>query len=484
MTGPPTVCVVTLLIGAATSLLACGDLVGMTEWIADHPRDAGSGQRDVDGDSTAGSQQDAGAADAADPHDSTAAPMGCGDTKCSGSETQQTCCQDCRCPAGSVCRNATQSCVTPVDIAAGGRHTCALLLGGTVACWGYNEHGELGAGFSSLSMPTPTPIPGLTNVTALAAGSVFTCALVSEGTVRCWGDNTMGELGTGSCQASATPVQVSALDGVVKIAAGYDFACAIVSGGAVKCWGNNGAGQLGTAEPATSSAPLTVPNLRNATAIATGYGHACAVVDDGAVWCWGDNHWGQLGTGDTLSSSAPVQVVNLDGGASAVVTMFDRYPGAEPPSSDDHVGGATCALLSKGTVMCWGTNRFGELGRSSTSTFAVPRPDSVVNLTGAAALAGGSRTACAIVSNGNIVNCWGRNSSGEIGNGARPEDTGMVPSPTTVKDLTGAVRLAVGYLHACALLSDGSVKCWGSNAATELGAFPYQSSASPVALTW
>ena len=354
-----------------------------------------------------------------------------------------------------------------------------------MACWGYNEHGELGVGSTSVSMGTPTPIPGLTNVTALAAGSIFTCALTSNGTVMCWGDNTMGELGDGSNQPSASPVQASTLDGVTNIATGYDFGCAIVADGAVKCWGNNSAGQLGCDGLAFSATPLLVPNVSHATAIAAGYDHACAVADGGAVWCWGDNHYGQLGTGDTLSSSRPVPVVNLDGPASAVVTMFDRYPGAEAPlPSDSPVPGATCALLSKKTVMCWGANRFGELGRSTTSTSAVPRPGNVSSLAGVTALAAGSRTACAIVSPNSVVNCWGRNSSGEVGNGLTSDGAGIVPSPATVKDVTGAARLTVGYLHACALITDGSIKCWGSNVAMELGAYSNWSSASPISLTW
>jgi alpha-tubulin suppressor-like RCC1 family protein len=166
-----------------------------------------------------------------------------------------------------------------------------------------------------MTMAPTTPVPVLTGATAISAGHDFACAILSGGTVECWGDNGEGQLGngmtiTGSWMTySTTPVAVSGLTGATAISAGFDFACALLSGGTIECWGDNSDGKLGDGTTTSSSTPVAVLGLTGATTISAGYRSACALLSGGTVACWGYNAYGQLGNGTTTDSSTPVSVV-------------------------------------------------------------------------------------------------------------------------------------------------------------------------------
>jgi len=203
-------------------------------------------------------------------------------------------------------------------IAAGGGHTCALLSGGTVQCWGYGDGGQLGNGASGIFSfsSVPVSVTDLTEVTAIAAGTGDTCALITGGTVQCWGWNTWGELGDGTPNNSNVPVSVSGLTGVTGIAPGGGHTCALISGGTVQCWGYNYYGELGNgtstnSPPYGSYVPVGVVSLTGVTAITAGQDHTCALLSGGTVQCWGRNLHGELGNGSIYPSIVPVSVSGL-----------------------------------------------------------------------------------------------------------------------------------------------------------------------------
>ncbi|MGA8539971.1 MAG: hypothetical protein WB566_10755 [Terriglobales bacterium] len=335
-------------------------------------------------------------------------------------------------------------------IAVGGdHHTCAVLAGGTVECWGYNGEGQLGNNSTTSSL-VPVAVSNLSGVTAITAGADHSCALLANGTVECWGNNGDGQLGNGSTTESNVPVAVSNLGGATAIAAGGDHTCALLSNGTVECWGFNSAGQLGNGSNTESNVPVAVSNLSGATAIAAGGSHSCALLANGTAECWGYGAFGQLGNGNT--SDLPVAVSNLSGAAGIAAGGYH-----------------TCALLANGTVQCWGVNDVGELGNDNLAVTQSSTPltviGNVVPGAGVKHLASGDSHTCALISDG-TVQCWGYNGAGQLGNGSLNSSS----TPVAVAGLSGpAIAIATGYQHSCALLAGGTMQCWGGDPNGELG---------------
>lgn len=329
-------------------------------------------------------------------------------------------------------------------IAAGSMHTCVLVNGGGVKCWGENNQGQLGDG-TTTDRYTPVDVSGLSSeVTAITAGSSHTCALMSNGGVKCWGENSHGQLGDGTTTGRYTPVSVSGLgSSVTVIAAGAGYTCAITSNDGVKCWGINNFGQLGDGTTTDRYIPVDVSGLGNGvTTISVGGEHTCAVESSGSVKCWGANGEGQLGDGTTTVRYAPVNVAGLSIDVTAV-TAGGRH---------------TCALMIGGGAKCWGSNYHGELGDGTSGSSRLTAINVAGLISGVVAIDAGFSFTCAIVANGGI-RCWGEDSDGKLGNNMQ---TYFRFAPTEVSTLTSEVNsVTAGERHTCARTSAGGVLCWG-----------------------
>jgi alpha-tubulin suppressor-like RCC1 family protein len=284
-------------------------------------------------------------------------------------------------------------------IAAGGHHTCALLTTGKVRCWGRNNYGQLGLGHTNPIGDTETvwtagdvSVGGL--VKDIVAGGFHTCALLTTGKVRCWGYNAYGQLGLGNTTVmgdNEVPSTVSEVDvgGLVKqLSAGSLYTCALLETGTVRCWGYGWYGQLGYPGRTGSNyvgdneTPASVGDINVGEPVLqivasknddanSGEDHTCALLSSGNIKCWGLNNHGQLGYGNTTNlSQPPASTVDLGGFSAYALSV-----------GGDH----SCAVLSTGKARCWGFSGHGELGYGNTTQIGDNEPAYVggdINLRG------------------------------------------------------------------------------------------------------
>lgn len=318
----------------------------------------------------------------------------------------------------------TQGVANMTGIAAGGNHMCGLDGPGNVFCTGYNGYGQLGNNTTS-NQKEPVQVLGvggvgvIAGISSVTAGQNFSCGGTTTGNVYCWGLNTNGQLGINSTTNKHTPVEVLGVSGVgnlsniVSVVSGATFSCALSAAGNVYCWGYNGYGQLGIGNTTQQKEPVEVAGvggvgkLSNIVAISAGYLHVCAISAAGNTYCWGYNAYGQLGNNSTTQQKLPVEVLGV-GGSGDLSTVQSIATG----------GYHTCALTAAGYVYCWGYNNYGELGINSTTLQKEPVQVYGVggtgDISGIVGIVGAKFSTCALTSAGN-VDCWGYNSSGQLG---------------------------------------------------------------------
>ena len=387
--------------------------------------------------------------------------------QCDGTNLDGATCRDFDFFTGALtctgdCALDSAPCVNATQISAREYFACARLSDGTARCWGLNSIGQLGDGTIVSPRLTPVPVSGLSNATAVATGGDHACARLSDGTVRCWGYNGDGQLGDGTTSGSSIPVTTTGIFTAVELAAGWRHTCARLADGTVRCWGYNSAGQLGDGTQTTHAVSVEVSDLADAVSITAGYQHTCAVLASGALWCWGVNNLGQLGDGTNDSSSFPRQVSGL----SNAVQVAAGY---------NH----TCARLGDGTVRCWGYNYDGQLGNGGSGMFANSNvPVVVTGLTNIDALTLGKSHSCARVTDGTL-RCWGSNRSYELGDGTEINRL----TPVVTLNVNGVTSFALGEIFTCAIPATGIPLCWGNNANGELGdggLLPWSATPHPV----
>jgi cysteine-rich repeat protein len=361
-----------------------------------------------------------------------------------------------------TCSFDTTRCYSAVSVAPGQTHTCALSSTGEVQCWGGNGVGQLGTGTIGGYRSQGIVIPGLSGVTQLVSGERHSCALLEDGTVRCWGSNDNGRLGDGTLYARPSPVAVSGLSNVRTIAAGTMNTCAIGNDDTLRCWGRGGWGANGDGSYTDRTTPVTVATttgLTGAIAVAVGNHHACAVSTDGTVWCWGENN-GALGNNSTTISNLPVQAIGVTGAVSVAAGS-----------------GHSCAVSgTTSTLFCWGYNASGQLGDGITSSTVIP--GEIPNFPNIEWVVASAYHTCALQLHS--VYCWGENDSGQIGDGTQVDRT----TPFRTLDLIGPGRLAVGASSTCAIHYSGApVWCWGGNGTFQLGDGTTALRTTPVVVT-
>lgn len=248
-----------------------------------------------------------------------------------------------------------------VEVTCGGLHSCGVRAGGSLWCWGANPAGQLGLGSETGDRITPQRVGDEVGWRGLAAKARFNCALRPDASLRCWGDNSDGQLGVGDTVDRRTPVAVDAGTRWAQVRMGPLHTCAITTEGALYCWGLNDYGQLGTGQAEGARTPQRVGTDTDWRMVSGGFEHTCGVRTDGSLWCWGNNELGQLG---------------VTGGASTRRVPTRALPEAQ--RVDDVVTGQghTCALDGDGAVRCWGDNVSGQAG-SGERTATRPTPGAV-----------------------------------------------------------------------------------------------------------
>lgn len=335
------------------------------------------------------------------------------------------------------------------SVVAGTQHTCALLTTptseaatgsetGQVACWGRNDHGQLGS-LTADRAYVPQPVD-LTGVTQLSAGGDHTCALLSDQSVWCWGKNDHGQLGNGTIGDSALPVAVNLSAPTKAVIAGGDHTCAVSVNDGLRCWGDNEFGQSGQRPSEKIIQPPSMPVTNTVSSVALGWSHTC-YVRGGVVRCFGSNTDGQLGNGGTDDSWTSVQV-----------------PGLTKASVLSAGVGHTCAQLTDKSLYCWGANAQGQLGDGTTTERHLP---ALVSGTYTDVMAGAYHT-CAL--NDGIARCWGRGQSGRLGDGTTSDRA----LPTRVALAGPLVSIAAGGYHSCGVTQTDTY-CWGANAFGQAG---------------
>lgn len=322
----------------------------------------------------------------------------------------------------------------------------------------------------------------LSAVVKVSAGYDYTCALLDNGAVRCFGDGAYGRLGYGSTESigdDETPATrgSAAIGGIaVDVEAGAAHTCARFEGGRTRCWGVGSAGRLGYASLENigdDETPDTAPMVDHggvAVRLALGTSHTCVLLNQGSVRCWGEGDDGRLGYGNTESigdDELPNSVGDVDVGGASVAQI------AAGTGTGD-TGAHTCVVLDSGAVMCWGLGDVGQLGYGNTDSVGddeSPASAGEVDVGGPAVqvVCGASHT-CALLEGGN-VRCWGLGEDGRLGYG-NTDTIGDDESPASAGDVdVGGVvtQLAAGSRHTCALLDDGAVRCWGAGDSGQLG---------------
>jgi alpha-tubulin suppressor-like RCC1 family protein len=390
---------------------------------------------------------------------SCAADETCRDGACVSARLDPLVCQGSGCDQSAL--NGGDAGVPPkpqITLSLGMNHSCALKADQTVWCWGLNDVGQLGLGVVGTPnnpITQPTQVPKLTGVTSISAFSeAHTCALISDGTLRCWGGSCCGQLGDPAADTNPkpSPIVVPNLTNLRAVAVGFQHTCALGNGvGSLSCWGYY-ANRTNVAPPTTIPGPNGIIDT-----LGVGYTFAVIKQQDGTLRVVGENSTGQLGQGALNTNTTSAILV----------------PGVSQVKEVAAGNGFVIAALNNGSVLVWGDSASAQLSLPGNSPVLTPTPAPA--LTGFHGFALGDDHSCALDAQGQVW-CWGLGDHGQLG----PASTS---SATPVKVGLTAVKLVAGFSHTCALTAANEVFCWGANLNGQLGDGTRTDRPTPVKLS-
>jgi alpha-tubulin suppressor-like RCC1 family protein len=392
-------------------------------------------------------------------------------------------------------------------VEAGANTTCGLRQNGEIWCWGRGWFGALGNGGTADSA-VPVKASNVSDFTTISgnghASSASFCATTKRGLGFCWGFGNNGNIGNGSTASVNVPTQVSNITDFVKIETHNSTSCGIRADRSLWCWGRGNLGQMGNnTTTAANPTPVQVLNISDVVDVGVYTFNVCAVTGNGELYCWGDGdatHMMANGPNVTAAQLLPYKAIGGNfyklAGGFAGFALADTKPHNTAPidiAQDKFSSSAlhNCVLKADNTLWCWGDNTTYNLG----DTTIAPK-DAPVSATNAGAnngrwssiSAGNNGHTCAINVDGNGY-CWGRNTNGEVGNGATG---GSVQMATVLSSYAGPwSKLFAGNGTTCGIKPDGTAWCWGIDTSGQLGNGATGTQTSPAAgaavagnLTW
>lgn len=362
------------------------------------------------------------------------------------------------------------------QVSTGYYNSCATVSDGSVRCWGY------GSAAFGIDSPIESLVPAivrtgpgglpLTGVKKISLGSYHVCAVMDDTTAKCWGKDTWawGMLGNGGVEAIFPSTVVSAhgstapLAGVVDISAGGGHTCALLSDTSVKCWGYNSDARLGDGTNVDRLEPVTVVEtsggaLTGVRNVSVGAYHTCAARRDTSAVCWGSNVYHQINSSNEPWYNHPVPIYTSGGTSGTLLTGIDSVSGG---------GVHNCALTTDSRDVCWGLDQASTLGRGYLGAPRFGLPAHVLTDAGTELTLVTSTDAsagCATLAD-KTLRCWGHNYSGAVGDGTNTDRcyaVAVVDGPLPSHPLADVVGSDTGADHRCALLGNGTIRCWGNN---------------------
>lgn len=347
-------------------------------------------------------------------------------------------------------------------VSVGGRHSCGVRLDERLYCWGSNTSGQLGvvrargqcarAPESCEASPRAVTIPE--RVRQVSAGDRHTCAITSDGALRCWGENLQFQTGVEALSYVSTPTPVAPALRFGQVAAGSTHTCAVRTNGVVYCWGEGRLGALGRGDTVSSVIPQPIASDERFEQVSTGGWRSCAVAVDGTVWCWGAEWEGSQDATDYFHERL----------------LPRRVDGAPRMRSVSVSGTAICGVALDGTAYCWESNFFGQLGNGSSDGSLAPTRVAIDEPTLSATA--GAIQSCGLTQSGRGL-CWGNDSFGQLGIPRTGERCGALECRRTPGAVFGALRFAsvvTGLgVHSCGVTTTTALVCWGLGSEGQLG---------------